>query len=104
VLDWLFTLTRPGARGGGSAGGMARDEADGSGSLAQYATMFERHHISGKSLFLLTSDDLLQMGVLSTGHRKELLEELESLKKNNYRLLHFPPLQQQQVRGGGGGT
>ena len=95
VVDWLFTLTRPGSRGGGVTGGVTWKDTDGPGYLAQYATLFERHHITGKSLFLLTSDDLMQMGVLSTGHRKELLEELENMRRNNYRLLHFPPLQQQ---------
>ena len=93
-MEWLFTLSRPGSR----SGGVDWEESDGAGYLAQYATLFERHHITGKTLFLLTFDDLLQMGVLSTGHRKELLEELENLKRNNYRLLHFPPLLQ-QVRG-----
>ncbi len=94
MLQWLFSLTQPGSH----AGGVAKEDTDGPGYLGQYATLFERHHISGKSLFLLTSDDLLQMGVLSTGHRKELMEELDSLKRNNFRLLHFPPLQQ-PVRG-----
>ena len=70
-------------------------EMGGAGQLAQYASLFERHHISGRSLFVLTSEDLLDMGIFSTGHRKELLAEVEMLRRANHRLLHFPPLQLQ---------
>ena len=41
--------------------------------LAGYADLFARNHITGRRLFLLTGDDLLQIGVLSVGHRKEFL-------------------------------
>ena len=73
VLDWLFTLQ--------------------DGQLAEYAMLFERHHINGRSLFLLKEEDLLQIGLLSLGHRKQLMEELDKLKHDSHRLLHFPPLQ-----------
>ena len=76
VVDWLFSMD--------------------STELAQYATLFEYHHINGRSLFLLRAEDLLQMGIHSLGHQKELLEEVEQLRRTNHRLLHFPPLQHQQ--------
>lgn len=82
VVEWLFSLQ--------------------GGQLSQYAVLLERHHITGSTLFLLTADDLLQMGVHSLGHRKQLMEEVEKLHHDNHRLLHFPPLQHQQpakVRG-----
>jgi hypothetical protein len=41
--------------------------------LAAYSEVFLKNHITGSRLFLLTGDDLLQIGVLSVGHRKELL-------------------------------
>ena len=41
--------------------------------LAGYADLFARNHITGRRLFLLTGDDLLQIGILSVGHRKEFL-------------------------------
>ena len=79
--------------------------------LTDYADLFVKNNISGKRLFLLTGDDLLQIGILSVGHRKELLvnilitslltinllviilqDEIGKLKSDNYRLLNFPPL------------
>ena len=41
--------------------------------LGSYAELFAGNHISGKRLFLLTDSDLLQIGVLSVGHRRELM-------------------------------
>jgi hypothetical protein len=41
--------------------------------LAAYSEVFLKNHITGNRLFLLTGDDLLQIGVLSVGHRKEIL-------------------------------
>ncbi len=41
--------------------------------LNEYADLFVKNNISGRRLFLLTGDDLLQIGILSVGHRKELL-------------------------------
>ncbi len=80
VIDWLFSLH--------------------GGQLTEYAMLFQLHHITGRALFLLSGEDLLQMGVLSLGHRKRLLEEIEVLHRDNHRLIHFPPLQHQhKVRG-----
>ena len=44
-----------------------------SADLSVYADLFTKNNITGKTLFLLTGDELLQIGVLSMGHRKELL-------------------------------
>lgn len=41
--------------------------------LAVYSDLFSEDNITGKTLFLLTGDDLLQIGIYSIGHRKELL-------------------------------
>ena len=41
--------------------------------LAGYADLFAKNHITGRRLFRLTGDDLLQIGVLSVGHRREFL-------------------------------
>lgn len=80
VIDWLFSLQ--------------------GGQLTEYATLFQSHHITGHYLFVLTSDDLLEMGVLSLGHRKQLLEQVEILRQDYHRLKHFPPLQHlPKVRG-----
>ena len=81
VVNWLFSLQ--------------------GGVLSQYAGLFEQHHITGRNLFQLTPDDLLQMGVHSLGHRKQLMEQMDLLRQHNHRLLHFPPLQHQptKVRG-----
>lgn len=78
VVNWLFSLQ--------------------GGVLSQHAVLFEQHHICGRNLFQLTQDDLLQMGVHSLGHRKQLTEEIEKLRHQNYRLLHFPPLQHQPTK------
>jgi sterile alpha motif and leucine zipper-containing kinase AZK len=72
VADWVVSLGLP--------------------ELTQYADLFVKNNITGKRLFMLTGDDLLQIGILSVGHRRELLDEIGKLKKENYRLLNFPPL------------
>ena len=41
--------------------------------LAIYAELFVKNNITGRRLFLLTGDDLLQIGVLSVGHRREIM-------------------------------
>ena len=43
------------------------------GELTTYAELFKENHITGKRLFLVTMDDLLQIGMFSVGHRRELL-------------------------------
>ena len=43
------------------------------GELSTYAELFKENHITGKRLFLVTMDDLLQIGMFSVGHRRELL-------------------------------
>ncbi len=45
----------------------------GDNELQDYVDLFVKNNISGRRLFLLTGDDLLQIGILSVGHRKELL-------------------------------
>ena len=96
MADWFYSL----------------GDSDG-GDLAIYAELFVKNNITGRRLFLLTGDDLLQIGVLSVGHRREIMvmnilvrlmsmmtkkvpcivqEEIEKLRQENYRLLHFPPL------------
>ena len=44
-----------------------------SSDLGIYAELFIKNNITGRRLFLLTGDDLLQIGVLSVGHRREIL-------------------------------
>lgn len=46
--------------------------------LGVYAELFVKNNITGRRLFLLTGDDLLQIGVLSVGHRREILVSEES--------------------------
>ena len=41
--------------------------------VMQYADLFVKNNITGKRLFQLNGNDLLQIGVLSVGHRKEIL-------------------------------
>ena len=41
--------------------------------VTKYADLFIKNNITGKRLFLLTGNDLLQIGILSVGHRKEIL-------------------------------
>jgi hypothetical protein len=80
VIDWLFSLQ--------------------GGQLTEYTMLFQAHHITGRTLFLLSDDDLLQMGVLSLGHRKQLIEEIDMLRQDYHHLKHFPPLQHiPKVRG-----
>ena len=119
VADWFYSL--------GDSG---------SSDLAVYAELFVKNNITGRRLFLLTGDDLLQIGVLSVGHRREIMvskfkvelrsiilitfppstpslllslslslspslslsfslflqDEIEKLRQENHRLIHFPPL------------
>ncbi|XP_064401768.1 mitogen-activated protein kinase kinase kinase 20-like [Halichondria panicea] len=75
VANWVYGL--------GGVNGAQRSE---------YSELFAMNHITGKTLFLLTDMDLLQLGVLSVGHRRELMDEIEGLRQDNHRLLHFPPL------------
>ena len=42
----------------------------------QYVTMFAENHVNGDVLLTLVSDDLLQMGMSSIGHRKAFLKSL----------------------------
>ncbi|XP_070565828.1 mitogen-activated protein kinase kinase kinase 20-like [Ptychodera flava] len=63
-----------------------------SNDLSQYADMFKRNNINGHRLLLLTLDDLSAMGITSVGHRVDLHAEIENLKQDYHRLLHFPPL------------
>lgn len=62
--------------------------------LEQYADLFFEQHISGCRLLLLTPEDLKDMGITSVGHRIHLMDEIDKLKAQNKRLLHFPPLEQ----------
>lgn len=41
--------------------------------LGIYAELFVKNNITGRLLFLLTGDDLLQIGVFSVGHRREIM-------------------------------
>ena len=47
--------------------------------LAQYAKMFRTNDIDGELLRRLTNDDLKDVGVVSSGHRKKLLEAIAEL-------------------------
>ena len=47
--------------------------------LAQYAEMFRANDIDGELLRRLTNDDLKDVGVVSFGHRKKLLEAIAEL-------------------------
>jgi hypothetical protein len=44
--------------------------------LAQYSEMFRANDIDGEMLGRLTGDDLKEIGVVSFGHRKKLLEAI----------------------------
>src|SRR6185436_7073553 len=44
--------------------------------LAEYAEMFRANHINIELLGQLTNDDLKDIGVVSLGHRKKLLEAI----------------------------
>ena len=57
--------------------------------LSGYADLFLKNNINGKRLFLLTGDDLLQIGVLSVGHRRELLVQLSIIAQGLYCVTHF---------------
>eukprot|EP00118_Oscarella_pearsei_P007681 m.38241 g.38241 ORF g.38241 m.38241 type:complete len:754 (+) comp32549_c0_seq1:75-2336(+) len=60
--------------------------------LAMYAPVFFDNNINGKRILMLTDSDLKAMGILSVGHRVELMDEFDKLRKQNQRLRHFPPL------------
>ena len=45
----------------------------GPGELSAYAELFRDHHITGRRLFRLNGDDLLQIGIFAVGHRRDLL-------------------------------
>ncbi|XP_078571960.1 mitogen-activated protein kinase kinase kinase zak-1-like isoform X3 [Branchiostoma floridae x Branchiostoma japonicum] len=60
--------------------------------LSKYADVFLQNNINGKRLLMLSPEDLRAMGILSLGHRLDLQNEIEQLKIENHRLLHFPPL------------
>ena len=47
--------------------------------FAQYAEMFRANDIDIELLVRLTNDDLKDMGVVSLGHRKKLLEAIADL-------------------------
>ena len=47
--------------------------------LAQYAEIFRANDIDGELLGRLTNDDLKDIGVVSFGHRKKLLEAIAEL-------------------------
>ena len=47
--------------------------------LAQYAEMFRANDIDIELLGRLTNDDLKDIGVVSFGHRKKLLEAIAAL-------------------------
>jgi hypothetical protein len=47
--------------------------------LAQYAEMFRANDIDIELLGQLTNDDLKDIGVVSLGHRKKLLEAIADL-------------------------
>ena len=47
--------------------------------LAQYAEMFRANDIDGELLRRMTNDDLKDVGVVSFGHRKKLLEAIAEL-------------------------
>lgn len=76
VVDWLHRLNMPSS----------------TTSFACYSDLFVQNHITGNCLLDLTNDDLLQIGVHSVGHRREMMKEIEVLRQDNHRLLHFPPL------------
>ena len=47
--------------------------------LAQYAEIFRANDIDIKLLGRLTNDDLKEVGIVSFGHRKKLLEAIAAL-------------------------
>ena len=47
--------------------------------LTQYAEMFRANDIDGELLHRMTNDDLKDIGVVSFGHRKKLLEAIAEL-------------------------
>ncbi|XP_006818517.1 mitogen-activated protein kinase kinase kinase 20-like [Saccoglossus kowalevskii] len=77
VYDWMLQL--------GVDGSYLSD-------LTKYASIFRMNNINGHRLLLLTEDDLKAMGIVSVGHRVDLITEIDRLKMCYLRLLHFPPL------------
>ena len=47
--------------------------------LTQYAEMFRANDVDGELLRRMTNDDLKDVGVVSFGHRKKLLEAIAEL-------------------------
>ena len=47
--------------------------------LTQYAEMFHANDIDGELLSRMTNDELKDLGVVSFGHRKKLLEAIAEL-------------------------
>ncbi|XP_047137188.1 mitogen-activated protein kinase kinase kinase 20 isoform X1 [Hydra vulgaris] len=62
--------------------------------LYPYSQIFFDNHINGRRLSLLTNEDLKYMGILSHGHRLDLLDQISKLVEELEHLHHFPPLHQ----------
>ena len=60
--------------------------------LAQYAEMFRANDIDIELLGRLTNDDLKEVGVVSLGHRKKLLEAIAELGSAPAAALAMPPI------------
>ncbi|XP_065839604.1 mitogen-activated protein kinase kinase kinase 20-like isoform X2 [Oscarella lobularis] len=60
--------------------------------LAMYAQIFMDNNINGKRILMLTDGGLQEMGILSVGHRVELTDEIDKLRRRNERMRNFPPL------------
>jgi class 3 adenylate cyclase len=60
--------------------------------LDQYAEMFRANDIDGELLSRLTNDDLKDVGVVSLGHRKKLLEAIAKLGSAPAAALALPPI------------
>ena len=59
VADWVYNI--------------GYSSESGPGELSAYAELFRDHHITGRRLFRLNGDDLLQIGIFAVGHRRDLL-------------------------------
>ncbi|PAA77659.1 hypothetical protein BOX15_Mlig031541g3, partial [Macrostomum lignano] len=64
----------------------------GCGDLAQYGRVMLEHGVDGAAFMALTGPDLLAMGVKSYGHRKDLLEAKERLRRISHAERHYPRL------------
>lgn len=56
------------------------------------AELFPTNNINGHALLKLTKDDLKNIGISSYGHIIQFYDEIETIKRENTRLLNFPPL------------